>query len=260
MESCKVVILCGGLGTRLREQTEFMPKPLVAVGGRPILWHIMKIYAHFNYNSFICCLGYKGEMIRQYFLNYAYMNQDFTITLGKQNKKVVFDGEVEDWSVTLCDTGVDTMTGGRIKRIEKFVDTENFLVTYGDGVADVNLEDLVRFHIQKGKIATLCGIHPVSRFGIIERNPEGIVERFREKPNLDGIINGGFFVFNRKIFDYLDEYCILEKEPMEQLARDKELSVYEHNGFWFCMDTYRDFLELNAMWNDNKAPWKIWNE
>lgn len=260
MRPYKVVILCGGKGTRLREQTEFMPKPLVTIGTRPILWHIMKIYDHYGYKDFICCLGHKGELIKQYFLNYEYMNNDFTAILDRKNNKIIMDQEENDWSVTLADTGLDTMTGGRIKRIEKYVDSDVFLATYGDGVADINIDQLVKFHLEKGKIATVTGVHPSSRFGIIERNKNDIVERFREKPMADEIINGGFFVFNRKVFDYLNTNSILEKEPLEQLALDKELAVYEHKGSWFCMDTYRDYLELNMMWDKNTPDWKIWQD
>lgn len=260
MKQCKVVILCGGKGTRLREQTEFMPKPLVDIGGRPILWHIMKIYAHYGYQSFLCCLGYKGEMIKQYFLNYEYMSNDFMVTIGYKNREIIMDQEEKEWSVTLADTGLETMTGGRIKRIEKYINSENFMVTYGDGVANINIDELEKFHLEKGKIATVTGVHPISRFGIIERNADGMVERFREKPQVDEVINGGFFVFNKKIFDYLDLNCVLEKDPMEQLAQDKELAVYEHKGFWYCVDTYRDYLELNKMWDEKNVPWKIWDD
>lgn len=259
MNAYKVVILCGGRGTRLREQTEFMPKPLVDVGGHPILWHIMKIYAHYGYNSFICCLGYKGNLIKQYFLNYEYMQNDFTLNLDEKNEKTIINQEEKDWSITLANTGLETMTGGRIKEIEKYIDGDIFLATYGDGVADINIDKLINFHLEKGKIATVTGVHPTSRFGIIE-HADGLVKRFREKPQVNEVINGGFFVFSRKIFDYLGANSILEKEPLEQLALDQELAVYEHKGFWFCMDTYRDYLEINKIWNENKAVWKIWKD
>jgi len=168
--------------------------------------------------------------------------------------------EDKEWSITLADTGLETMTGGRIKRIEKYIPTENFMVTYGDGVANINIDKLMEFHLAKGRIATVTGIHPISRFGIIERDHDGMVERFREKPQVDEIINGGFFVFNKRIFDYLDLHCVLEKEPMEKLAQNKELAVYEHKGFWFSVDTYRDYLEINKMWDENDVPWKIWED
>jgi len=237
-----------------------MPKPLVDIGGRPILWHIMKIYAYYGYRSFLCCLGYKGEMIKQYFLNYEYMSHDFTVTIGNRNKKIMMNGGEKEWSVALADTGLETMTGGRIKRIEKYINADHFMVTYGDAVANINIDELLKFHLEKGKIATVTGVHPVSRFGIIERNADGIVERFREKPQVDELINGGFFVFKKSFFDYLDPNSVLEKEPLEQLAYDKELVVYEHKGFWYCVDTYRDYLELNKMWDGNDTPWKIWDD
>lgn len=259
MNEYKVVILCGGKGTRLREQTEFIPKPLVDVGGHPILWHIMKIYAHYGYNSFICCLGYKGDLIKQYFLNYEFMHNDFTIKLDEKNEKTIINQEEKDWAITLANTGLETMTGGRIKKIEKYIDGDIFLATYGDGVADINIDKLINYHLEKGKIATITGVHPISRFGIIE-HAGGLVKRFREKPQVNEVINGGFFIFNRKIFDYLDDNSILEKEPLEQLALDKELAVYEHKGFWFCMDTYRDYLEINNIWSEDKAVWKIWKD
>ncbi|MCP4692875.1 MAG: glucose-1-phosphate cytidylyltransferase [Desulfobacterales bacterium] len=246
------------MGTRLREHTEYIPKPLVTIGSRPILWHIMKIFAHYGYQKFICALGYKGEMIKRYFLNYEYMNNDFTITLGRKNQKVILDQEDVNWSVTLADTGLETGTGGRIKRVERYVEGEEFLVTYGDGVADIDMDRLIRFHREKGRIGTVTGIHPSSRFGIIESGDNGLIRRFREKPRTDEMINGGFFVFNPGVFDYLDPNCIFEKEPMERLVRDGELAVYEHKGVWFCMDTYRDYLELNRMWDEGRAAWKVW--
>lgn len=254
----QVVILCGGMGTRLREETEFKPKPLVEVGGRPILWHLMKYYAHSGYRSFILCLGYKSWMIKEYFLNYDYMNSDFTITLSR-DRTIDFHSlnGMSDWKVTLAETGLHTMTGSRIKHIEKYIEGDLFLATYGDGLADVNLEELIAFHKRKGCIATVTGIHPVSRFGVIEANEHGTVQHFREKPRLDGLINGGFFVFDRRIFDYLDENSTLEHEPMYQLAKEGQLAVYPHRGFWACMDTYRDYLELNKMWEEGEAFWKI---
>lgn len=260
MQKCKVFILCGGMGTRLREQTEYIPKPLVQVGGRPILWHIMKIYAHYGYTDFTCCLGYKGDLIKQYFLNYAYINNDFTVTFGNNNEKVVMNATEKDWRVTLCDTGLETMTGGRIKRIEKLVDGENFMVTYGDGVADIDIDRLYAFHLEKGRIATVTGVSPISRFGIIEDDGNGLVLGFREKPQVHELVNGGFFVFNRRVFEYLESNSILEKEPMVNLARDRELAVYQHKGFWFCMDTYRDYLDINRMWDEGQAGWKIWRD
>lgn len=255
----KVVILCGGMGTRLKEETEFRPKPMVEIGGRPILWHIMKIYSHSGFNSFILCLGYKGNIIKDYFLNYEYMNSDFTISLGSEKSTTIHDSyERIDWKVTLAETGIETMTGGRIKKIQKYIEDDNFLATYGDGLADIDIEELITFHKRTGKIVTLTGFQPISRFGVIEVDDNSLVKRFREKPQSDGLISGGFFVFNRKIFDYLDENSILEQEPMMRLAEDRELAVYHHKGFWKSMDTYRDFLELNRMWENNDTPWKVW--
>ncbi|HDH51430.1 MAG TPA: glucose-1-phosphate cytidylyltransferase [Nitrospirae bacterium] len=254
-----VVILAGGFGTRLREQTEFIPKPMVPVGTRPILLHIMKIYAHYGYKRFIICLGYKGEIIKDYFLNYKVRNSDFTITLGNHEAiKIHNSFDEEDWDVTLSDTGLRAMTGTRIKRIEKFIDTDYFLLTYGDGVADIDLKKLMEFHRSHGKTATITGVRPPSRFGelIIEGNR---VVEFGEKPQAGGsTINGGFFVFNRGVFKYLseEENCTLEKEPLERLAKDAELMIYEHAGFWQCMDTLRDMNLLNEYWKSGNAPWK----
>lgn len=260
MKKMKVVILCGGLGTRLREQTEYMPKPLVSVGNRPILWHIMKIYQSFGYEDFICCLGYKGEMIKQFFLNYRFMRNDFTINLGHNSSRQLNNAQKEEWAVTLADTGAETNTGGRIKKIEPYIDGDTFMLTYGDGLADIDINGLLEFHARSGKIATVTGVHPPSRFGIIETDRDGIAQSFREKPYTEEKISGGFFVLNRKVFSYLDENCIFEREPMEQLVRERELAVYEHKGFWYCMDTYRDYLELNRMWKEGRPAWKIWEE
>lgn len=255
----QVVILCGGRGTRLREETEFKPKPLVEIGGYPILFHIMKHYAHFGYQSFVLCLGYKGWMIKEYFLNYEYMNSDFTITLSKERQIEVHGaGRVADWQVTLADTGLQTMTGGRIKRIEKYLTGDTFFATYGDGLSDLDLHELVKFHKQKGRIATVTGVHPISRFGEIEANDQGIAHYFGEKPRLDDFVSGGFFVFDRRIFDYLDENSVLEEEPMRQLTKEGQLAVYPYEGFWTSMDTYRDYLELNKIWEKGRPQWKLW--
>jgi glucose-1-phosphate cytidylyltransferase len=253
-----VVILCGGMGTRLREETEFRPKPLVEIGGRPILWHIMKIYGHHGFTEFVLCLGYRGAMIKEYFLNYRYATHDFTLTLGPQ-PEVAFHAspDEKEWKVTFADTGPHTNTGGRIKRIERYIAGEHFLVTYGDGVADVDIAALYRFHRSHGKLATLTGVHPLSRFGVVDA--EGMmVRRFREKPRLDGLVSGGFFVFRRGVFDYLDDASVLEREPLARLAEDGQLAVYPHHGFWTSMDTYRDVLELNQMWERGERPWEIW--
>lgn len=257
----KIVILCGGLGTRLREETEFKPKPMVAIGGKPILWHIMKIYAYYRFKDFVLCLGYKGEVIKEYFLSYEAMNNDFTIQLGNQNRIQLHSKHSEEgWNVTLADTGASVMTGSRIKRIEKYIDTENFMVTYGDGVADINMDKLLEFHSKHKKIATLTGVRPLSRFG--ELSIEGdSVKKFKEKPQSSArYINGGFFVFRKQIFNYLadDDNCVLEGNVLEQLASEGELKIFPHKGFWQCVDTYRDFKYLQEIWKKGHTPWAVW--
>ena len=256
-----VVILAGGLGTRLREQTEFMPKPMVPVGTRPILWHIMKIYAYYGFRRFVICLGYKGDTIKDYFLNYRFRNSDFTINLNKHDD-IIFNKshDLDDWQVTLADTGLRSMTGSRIKQIEKLIDTNCFLLTYGDGVADVELDKLMEFHLSHGKIATVTGVRPPSRFGELRIEENQVIE-FGEKPQVKcDMINGGFFVLNREVFSYLrkDNECTFEREPLEKLAKDSQLMVYHHTGFWQCMDTLRDMDLLNKYWESGNAPWKIW--
>lgn len=253
----KVVILCGGRGTRLAEETEFKPKPLVKIGDMPILWHIMKIYSYFGFSDFILCLGYKGEMLKEFFVNLSWMANDFTLELGSSKKTIIPLHAIEDWRITFADTGQDTNTGGRIKMIEKYIEEETFMATYGDGVSNIEMRRLLEFHKEKGKIATLTAIHPSSQFGIIEER-NGIAESFKEKPMLQGLINGGFFVFNRKIFDYLSLDSVLEEEPLRELAKKKELAVYTHPGFWMCMDTFKQVQMLNNMWKEGNRPWKIW--
>lgn len=257
----KVAILCGGLGTRLREETEFRPKPLVDVGGRPILWHIMKLYAHYGFREFVLCLGYRGNMIKEYFLNYEAMNNDFTICLGRQSRIDYQDHHTEqDFHVTCADTGQETMTGGRLQRVQKYLTDDCFMVTYGDGVSDVNIPALLDFHREHGKLATVTTFRPVSRFGILNINEAQQVENFIEKPKSDAWASAGFFVFDRKIFDYLDgDQCILEKEPLERLAAQGQLMAYHHPGFFFAMDTYREYQVLNDLWNTGEAPWKVWS-
>jgi glucose-1-phosphate cytidylyltransferase len=256
----KVVILCGGLGTRLREETEFRPKPLVEIGGRPIVWHIMKIYAHYGFREFVLCLGYRGNMIKEYFLNYEAMNNDFTICLGRQNRIDYHDEHKEqDFHVTLAETGMDSMTGGRIKRVEKYISEDLFLVTYGDGIANIDLYAALDFHRQHGKLATVTTVRPTSRFGVLDVTGSGGVKSFNEKPVLDGWTSAGFFIFNRRIFDYLNgDACVLEREPLETLAREGELMAYRHEGFFFAMDTYREYEYLNQLWANGSAPWRIW--
>jgi glucose-1-phosphate cytidylyltransferase len=256
----KVVILCGGQGTRLREETEYRPKPLVDVGGRPILWHIMKLYAHHGHRDFVLCLGYRGHMIKQYFLNYEALTNDFTICLGRRHT-VAYHGEhqEQDFNVTLADTGLETMTGGRVLRARTYVPDDLFMVTYGDGVGDVNVAALLAFHQAHGKLATVTTVRPQSRFGVLDLYDDGRVRCFAEKPRLDGWANAGFFVLHRRVFDYLDgDDCVLEREPLEKLAADGQLVAYRHEGFFYAMDTYREYVALNELWNSGQAPWKVW--
>ncbi len=256
----KVVILCGGLGTRLREETEYKPKPMVDVGGRPIVWHIMKNFAHFGFRDFILCLGYKGQTIKDYFLNYEAMNNDFTISLGRASQ-ITYHGShhEQDFRVTLAETGQETMTGGRVKRIERYIEDEPFIVTYGDGLSDVDPAVLTAYHKSHGKIATVTSVRPTSRFGVLDIGEGGKVKSFAEKPQLDGWTSAGFFVFNRGIFKYLTgDDCVMERQPLEQLAREGQLMTHQHKGFFFAMDTYREYKALNDLWDSGKAPWKVW--
>ena len=257
----KVVILCGGEGTRLREETEFRPKPMVEIGERPILWHIMKIYSFYGFSDFILCTGYKGEMIKEYFLNYEPMNNDFTINLNGRNQIEFHSKHSEkDWIVTIANTGNDTMTGARVKRIEKYIDTDEFMLTYGDGLADIDIAKLLEFHRSHKGIGTITGVSPLSRFGKIISEDDKVRE-FSEKPQSQGdYISGGFFIFKREFFKYLssDTSSVLEKEPLEKLAKEGGLNMYFHSGFWHCMDTYRDYLHLKDLWAKGKPCWKVW--
>jgi glucose-1-phosphate cytidylyltransferase len=259
----KVVILCGGQGTRLREETEFRPKPMVEIGGKPILWHIMKLYSHYGIRDFVLCLGYKAQLIKEYFLNYETMNNNFTINLGRQNS-VVFhsDHDEQDFRVTLVDTGLDAMTGARVKAIERFIDEDEFMVTYGDGLSDVNIGQLIAFHRSHDKIATVTTVQPMSRYGLVEINEMDEITRFAEKPRSQNWISSGFFVFNRKVFDYLslDKDCILEQAPLFSLAQERQLAAYRHDGFFYAMDTYREFLHLSELWQSGNAPWHVWHK
>ena len=258
----KVVILCGGQGTRLREETEYKPKPMVKIGEKPILWHIMKLYSHFNLYDFILCLGYKGEAIKEYFNNYEILANDFSVSIGSKQKRIFLTDCAEtNWSVTLADTGLRAMTGTRIKRIEKYIDGSYFLATYGDAVADININELIKFHKKTGKIATLTGIRPPSKYGTLEIEGDSIIN-FNEKPRVSDYVNGGFFVFEREIFDLLSfsDDCVLENSPLEILAKENQLAIYKHEGFWQCMDTYRDFELLNSMHNSGDKPWMIWEK
>ena len=257
-----VVILCGGIGTRLKEETESKPKPMIEIGGKPILWHIMKIFSAYAFKDFILCLGYKGETIKNYFYHYEIVNNDFTVELGNHKHVEIHSPYNEKgWRVTLADTGEAALKGSRIKKIEKYIDDDIFMLTYGDGVADINLNELLSFHKSHGRTGTVTCVQPQSRFGemIIEDNR---VVSFTEKPQVsEGLINGGFFIFNRKIFDYLseDDNCDFELGPLEKLAEDGGLMAYEHKGSWACMDTFRDMQYLNKLWQEG-AFWKIWDE
>lgn len=245
----------------MREETEFRPKPLVDIGGRPILWHIMKLYAHYGLRDFVLCLGYRGNMIKEYFLNYEAMNNDFTISLGEKHRMIYHGAHLEqDFHVTLADTGANSMTGSRIKQVERFVQGDTVLVTYGDGVSNVDIEALLKFHHAHGRLATVTTVHPLSRFGILDLDPEGQVTHFAEKPQSDGWMSAGYFVFNRGVFDYLsaDPDTILEREPLERLAKAGELMAYRHEGFFYAMDTYREYMYLNDLWNRGEAPWAVW--
>jgi len=257
----KVVILAGGLGTRLSEETDLKPKPMVEIGGRPILWHIMKIYSAFGFNDFIICCGYKGYLIKEYFANYFLHQADITVDLCK-NDIEVHHSKAEPWKITLADTGLNTMTGGRINRIKEYVEGECFMMTYGDGVSNVNLKGLLDFHKHNGKLATVTAVQQSSgRFGALSIINDYIVERFAEKPKSDGVwINGGFFVLEPGIFEYITDgdNTIWELNPLENLAKDNQLMAYKHKGFWRPMDTLRDRTELGNMWDSGHAEWKIW--
>ena len=257
-----VVILCGGLGTRLREGTEFKPKPMVEIGDRPILWHIMKHYRHFDVQNFVLCLGYKGDVIRDYFLNYPLYNSDFAIDFASGNVETLANGAAEDWRVVLADTGADSLTGSRIKQALRYVEGDTFLATYGDGVANVDLDALLAQHRNSGKLATVTAVRPASRFGELGID-DGLVRNFREKPQVaEGWINGGFFVFEKRAFDLIEPAAnvTLEEAVLERLAAQGQLSVYKHHGFWQSMDTYREMVLLNDMWSDDRAPWHVWKE
>lgn len=253
----KVVILCGGQGTRLREETEFRPKPMVEVGGRPMLWHIMKLYAAHGFREFVLCLGYRGNMIREYFLNYHAMNRDFTINLGRQEIEYHGNHGEEDFSVTLAETGENTMTGGRLKRAARYLTGDLFLLTYGDGLADVDISKLLAFHRSHGRLATVTVVRPVSRFGVVHIGAGQRVESFAEKPQSEGWISAGFFVFDRRVIDSVSgDDCILEREPLERLAKAGQLAAFHHEGFFQAMDTYREYKLLNDLWSSGEAPWQ----
>jgi glucose-1-phosphate cytidylyltransferase len=265
MKTMKVVILAGGQGTRIREETEFKPKPMIPIGERPIIWHIMKTYAHYDHNDFVVCLGYKGSVIKEYFLDFEALNADFTVRLGggvHRDVTVHARAEAENWQVTLADTGAQAMTGARLARVRRYIDTPLFMMTYGDGVADIDIRALVAFHQRHGKVATVTGVYPPSRFGDM-RIEDGRVVEFVEKAQTGtGCINGGFFVFDQRVFDYVseDDRCTFEREPMERLAREGQLMMFHHAGFWQCMDTLRDMKLLEELWNSGRAPWHVWRQ
>ena len=257
----KVVILCGGQGTRLREETEYRPKPLVMVGDRPILWHIMKLYSHYGYNDFILCLGYKGDMIKNYFLNYDELAHDFTLHLGSGKKEILHhQNSTPNWNITFADTGQSCETGSRIARIKRYIgDDKEFMLTYGDAVTDINISDLCRYHHEKNKMVTITGVQPPNPFGVIEAR-EGVVLSFTEKPQSHDRANGGFFVCNSAMFDFLspEGVLIFEQGPLQQIASQGQLAIYHHNGFWHCVDTFKHLEGLNAYYNKGNRPWMVW--
>ncbi|MBM6761412.1 glucose-1-phosphate cytidylyltransferase [Megamonas hypermegale] len=255
----KVVLLAGGLGTRISEESQYKPKPMIEIGGKPILWHIMKEYSNYGYNEFIICAGYKQHLIKNYFANYYLQGSDITFDFSNGNTLKIHNNNVEPWKVTIVDTGLNTMTGGRIKRIKDYVNNETFMLTYGDGVCDVNINELEKFHRSHGKICTLTAVKPEGRFGILDLVDNNVMS-FREKNKQDvGYINGGYMVLEPEIFEYIDnDNTTFEKEPLEKIADNGQLMAYKHNGFWQCMDTLRDKIKLEKLWDENKAPWKVW--
>ncbi len=255
----KVVILAGGIGSRISEATNLIPKPMVEIGGKPILWHIMKIYSHYGFNEFIICCGYKQYVIKEYFANYFHHNCDMTVDLSN-NSVTILDNRSEDWKVTMIDTGLNTLTGGRIKRIKQYVGNEPFLLTYGDGVANININKTIISHRESGKYLTMTAYQPGGKLGVLNIQENGIVKSFEEKPTETGTwINAGFFVCEPVIFNYIEgDFEMFEKEPLQRIIREKQLHAFKHAGFWKPMDTLRDNTELNEMWNMGKAPWKVW--
>lgn len=257
----KVVILAGGYGTRISEESQFKPKPMIEIGDRPILWHIMKVYSHYGFNEFIICAGYKQQVIKEYFADYFLHTSDvtFDFTGGKQ-ELVVHHRETEPWKVTIVDTGLNTLTGGRVKRVKEYLGGERFFLTYGDGVSDVNLQQLLEFHVAHGKLVTLTSVNPGQRYGMLDIAESGQVNEFREKAQGDGfMINGGFMVCEPQMIDYIEgDHQMLEREPLQAVAKDGQLMAFKHNGFWQCMDTLREKQMLDRMWEQGTAPWKVW--
>ena len=256
----KVVILAGGYGTRISEESHLRPKPMIEIGEQPILWHIMKIYSSYGFQDFIICAGYKQHVIKEYFANYYLHRSNITFNFSDSNHQIIHSHETEPWKVTVVDTGLNTMTGGRIKRIKEYLDDEPFMLTYGDGVSDVDIDQLLDFHRKKGKLATLTAIQPSGRLGVIEIAEDSLIHNFAEKKKEDtGWINGGFMVLEPKVLDYIaDDSTTFEREPLERLAKEGQLSAYMHSGMWQCMDTLRDKLYLEELWQSGKAPWKKW--
>lgn len=257
----KVVLFAGGLGTRISEETDIRPKPMVEIGGKPVLWHIMKIYSHYGYNDFIICLGYKGYVIKEYFMNYFLHNSDITLDLGT-NKMEIHDTSAESFKVTLVETGLNTKTAGRLKKVQKYIGNEDFMLTYGDGVCDININELVAFHKKNNKIATVSSVQMDARFGGMDLGNNGEVVSFKEKAKDDSKwINGGYFVLKPEVFNYLEgdvSDMMWEEDPLEKLTNDGELIAYQHKGFWKCMDALRDKIELEELWKTNNAKWKVW--
>jgi len=258
----KVVLLAGGFGTRISEESYLKPKPMIEIGGKPILWHIMKLYSHYGYNEFVVCCGYKQHVIKEWFADYYLHNSDITFDFTDGNKMTIHNNVAEPWKVTLVDTGLNTMTGGRVKAIQEYVGDESFLLTYGDGVSDVRIDELVAYHKSHGKMVTLTTVNVGQKFGVLDINKDNRIDSFREKSDNDGaLINAGFMVCNSDLFDYIDgPTIVLEKEPLERTAKEGELMAFKHDGFWKCMDTQRDKVQLEEMWESGNAPWKVWNK
>lgn len=256
----KTVILAGGFGTRISEESHLTPKPMIEIGGMPILWHIMKIYSSYGFNDFVICCGYKQHIIKEYFADYYLYRNDVTFDFANNNEMVIHKNSSEPWKVTLVDTGLNTMTGGRVKRVKDYIGTEPFMLTYGDGVADIDINELLNFHRLHGKTATLTAVNVGQRFGVLDVNDNNQIKSFREKSNDDcSVINGGFMVFQPEVFDYIEgDNTVFEKGPLETLARESQLMAYHLDGFWQCMDTQRDKQQLESLWEKNEAPWKVW--
>lgn len=258
----KVVILAGGYGTRISEESQFKPKPMIEIGSMPVLWHIMKLYSSYGFNEFVICAGYKQHVIKEWFADYFLHTSDITFDFTQDDKIIVHNKRAEKWKVTVVDTGLDTMTGGRLKRVKSFIGDEPFFMTYGDGVANVNIKELLEFHKAHGKKATLTAVKPDSRFGVLDITDNNQINAFREKSQVDsGYINAGFMVLEPDVLDYIkDDSVMFEREPLEALAENNQLMCFKHNGFWQCMDTLRDKVKLETLWVENKAPWKVWND